>query len=226
VENHDKPWHQSWNRQCSEIVLGTTPRPSQLAIEPSNRTNISTGRPAPPTRPNSPSINKTLAALHILIVDSNHLVLKLLRRYLTKGRLNTVVAACNGVEAVAAVRDAHRKNYFDLIFIDISTPGIDGSEVVKLIRSLERDPVSCNAYENEDGLLVPSEGSARWVCNDLDRDESNKSYIVALTDSSGAGGRVQPEEGGFDGIFTKPIAFPKIGSLLKRWNSAGTIANL
>jgi len=166
--------------------------------------------------------------LHILIVDSNHLVLKLWRRYLMRVGSTTVVSACNGVEAVAAVRDAHRSKNFDLIFMDISVPGMDGLEVERLIRSLECDPLPCDPSGNEGGLLVASEGSARWACKDLCSDESNMNYIVALTDSTSVSDQAQSDEGGFDEVWTKPVAFSMIGSSVMRWNSTSnlTLVNL
>ena len=78
--------------------------------------------------------------LHILAVDDNNLNLKLLTRYLAKRPIDTVVTARNGVEAVAAVRRAHDlgKN-FDVIFMDISMPTMDGFEATRLIRAWERE---------------------------------------------------------------------------------------
>jgi CheY-like chemotaxis protein len=90
------------------------------------------------------------APLHVLAVDDNALNLQLLSRYLMKRRIDTVVKVCNGTEAVAAVRDSEKP--FDLIFMDISMPEMDGFEATRLIRQHERNLMTKGWDENPDGL--------------------------------------------------------------------------
>jgi hypothetical protein len=54
------------------------------------------------------------------------------------------------------------------------------------------------------------------------------SYIVALTDSTSVSDQAQSDEGGFDEVWTKLVAFSMIGSLVMRWNSTSnlTLVNL
>ena len=129
--------------------------------------------------------------LHILAVDDNSLNLKLLTRYLAKRSCDTVVTARNGVEAVAAVRRAHElgKN-FDVIFMDISMPTMDGFEATRLIRAWERDVRNQRLAET---LKLPtsitrilSEESLRRI---VDVDISNtQPYIAASVEDEASDG--------------------------------------
>lgn len=122
---HKKPKRPSTQTQTSLPPLTTI---SAMAPGP----NESTNGYAEKVHENRP--------LHILAVDDNSLNLKLLTRYLAKRPCDTVVTARNGVEAVAAVRRAHELGQnFDVIFMDISMPTMDGFEATRLIRAWERD---------------------------------------------------------------------------------------
>lgn len=133
--------------------------------------------------------------LHILAVDDNSLNLKLLTRYLAKRPLDTVVTARNGVEAVAAVRRAHElgKN-FDVIFMDISMPTMDGFEATRLIRAWERDVRNQRLAET---LKLPtsitrilSEESLRRI---VDVDLGEETAGVRTNGEEAANGRVEGE---------------------------------
>lgn len=71
-----------------------------------------------------------------LIVDDVEMNRELLAIFLT-GQAEVVFAE-NGEDALTKVRDAlMAKDYFDLICMDISMPGMDGHETMKKIRGLE-----------------------------------------------------------------------------------------
>ncbi|KFX92199.1 hypothetical protein O988_07376, partial [Pseudogymnoascus sp. VKM F-3808] len=76
-------------------------------------------------------------SLRILAVDDNALNLLLLTRYLSKRPNDTVVTARDGLEAVAAVRAA--ADPFDVVFMDISMPGMDGFAATRAIRVMEAE---------------------------------------------------------------------------------------
>lgn len=108
--------------------------PETVAIspEPASVNPPSIPLPPSPTRTtsspqtNTPSTN----SLHILAVDENAVDLQLLNRYLLKRKSDTIVTAINGVEALAAVRNLKKAN-FDVIFMDISMPEMDGFEATR-----------------------------------------------------------------------------------------------
>jgi CheY-like chemotaxis protein len=190
----------------------------QIRLEPQHRSpspvpNV-TNSSNPPTPNPEPS-------LHILAVDDNVVNLQLLQRYLGKRPQDIIVTAKNGIEAVKAVREA--ETAFDVIFMDLSMPNMDGFEATRLIRLFERslrhreaaDIEVANAYlaelarSEEDLCLECRPRSAR---TEMPRTKS--AYIVALTGLASRRDRDEAEESGFDDFLTKPIGFGKIGELL------------
>lgn len=177
-----------------------------------HKENESKPAPLEPTNP-----------LHILAVDDNALNLQLIHRYLMKRKIDTIITARNGVEAVAAVRDASNKgNHFDVIFMDISMPEMDGFEATRLIRSFERSFAHRSISEEvgyfanlgigagDNGVDVEGvDGRGRGG-------RTGRAYVIALTGLASRRDRDEAESSGFDEFLTKPIAFGKIGDLLRR----------
>ncbi|TDQ10050.1 PAS domain S-box protein [Pedobacter metabolipauper] len=71
---------------------------------------------------------------HILVVDDNEINILIASRILSKWGFNLDFAS-NGQEAI----DMVMKKVYDLIFMDIKMPGIDGFETAVLIRDLDGD---------------------------------------------------------------------------------------
>ncbi|KAB8297341.1 hypothetical protein EYC80_002688 [Monilinia laxa] len=162
-----------------------------------------------------PAPDKT--PLHILAVDDNSLNLQLIHRYLQKRKIDTIVDATDGSEAVAAVKDS--EHGFDVIFMDISMPKMDGFEATRLIRGWEEEQNQCVGL----GELVKL-GSGR--CKEKEKEGLDiqqtkgkgrgRAYIVAMTGLGSQKARDEAERSGFDDFMTKPVKLPKVGELLKR----------
>jgi len=80
----------------------------------------------------TPSIQQLPPAIKILAVDDNPANLRLISEFLNNLQVNATLAN-NGKEAVAACQH----NTFDLIFMDIQMPGMDGMATSKEIRRIE-----------------------------------------------------------------------------------------
>ncbi|KFY34081.1 hypothetical protein V494_07075 [Pseudogymnoascus sp. VKM F-4513 (FW-928)] len=163
------------------------------ALVPKPATNgTPTGRPqtplaAPPLTLESLSLPVPTRSLRVLAVDDNALNLLLLTRYLSKRDGDTVVTARDGLEAVAAVRAA--PDSFDIIFMDISMPGMDGFEATRAIRVVEAERAAFGG---------------------------GRSRVVALTGLASQRDREEAEMSGFDDFLTKPVSFKLIGRLLEK----------
>ncbi|KAE9378835.1 hypothetical protein N431DRAFT_148177 [Stipitochalara longipes BDJ] len=223
------PHHQSTNQTFASIATMSFHSPSP----PSSTTSLpsptfTTFRPptmkltlpspkiiTPPpdliTKPSSSS-------LHILAVDDNALNLQLLHRYLLKRQGDTIVTARNGVEAVEAVKSLGERKGFDVIFMDISMPEMDGFEATRLIRSYENTQY---AQLNENNEVFEEECNGEMEGDETGNKKRIGAYIVALTGLASRRDRDLAQECGFDDFLTKPISFKRIGELLRGLSEKG-----
>ncbi len=102
----------------------------------------------------------------ILIADDHAVVRRGLRQIITEGLLNVVVEeATNGLEA----EEMARKNFFDIIVLDISLPGKNGLDVLKqLIESdIHAKILILSIYpEDQYGIRVIKAGASGFLNKD------------------------------------------------------------
>ncbi len=92
---------------------------------------------------------------HVLLVDDNELNMEIMEELLGLAEIYPD-KAFDGSEAVKAVQESP-DGYYDLIFMDIQMPVMDGCEATRQIRSMERDDakkipiyaVSANAFAED-----------------------------------------------------------------------------
>lgn len=100
-------------------------------------------------------IKKSYKGHHVLLADDNSLNREILKTILEEYDLE-VDEAENGKEAINML-EGSRENYYDIIFMDIMMPILDGYEATKAIRKLNRKDarympivaVTANAFESD-----------------------------------------------------------------------------
>ena len=83
----------------------------------------------------------------ILIVDDEEEISCLIRDFLVKDNFETDMAS-SGKEAIDKL--SKKDNMFDLVVLDIMMPGLDGLEVIKIIRKTSNIPVIFLTSKNEE----------------------------------------------------------------------------
>ena len=146
--------------------------------------------------------------LQILAVDDNEINLQLLKRFLSKRKQDIVNSARDGFEAVAAVQMATEP--YDVVFMDLSMPGMDGFQATRKIRQYEKEKAANKKDNDSPG---PGQGTRKNI----------RSYIVALTGLGASRDREEAAKCGFDDYLTKPIPFKKVDQLLNERSSRKTL---
>ncbi|OKL63186.1 hypothetical protein UA08_01887 [Talaromyces atroroseus] len=124
--------------------------------------------------------------VNVLVVDDNHINLRLLLTFLSRRNIANLDSAENGKMAVEAVEK--RSEGYDIIFMDISMPVMNGFEATRAIRSLENE-----------------------------RDERRPATIIALTGLSSARDETEAMTSGVDLFLTKPVSLKEVSRLLDEW---------
>jgi two-component system, sensor histidine kinase and response regulator len=126
-----------------------------------------------------------LNALHILIVEDNPVNQLLLSRLLEK-RGHSVTVASNGKLALESIEN----NTYDVVFMDVQMPEMDGIEATSLLREKETKA-----------------GTAHLT-------------VIGATAHAMAGDRERCLQAGMDGYLTKPIRAQELDELLNRFLAA------
>jgi CheY-like chemotaxis protein len=162
-------------------------RPTQRNVLPANQVTLHASAPTP--LQDSPA---SVRLPHLLLVDDNKINLRLLETFM-KRRKYTYECAENGLFAVEAVR--RRTAGYDVIFMDLSMPVMDGLEATRAIRDIERKR-----------------------CDELgEKSAPNPALIIALTGLANRRDQARAFANGIDLFITKPVKFAELGRLLDRW---------
>ncbi|TLD27913.1 autoinducer 2 sensor kinase/phosphatase luxQ [Venturia nashicola] len=144
------------------------------------------------------------SGLHLLLVDDNPINLKILTT-LAKKLNYTYATACNGLEAVHLFNASLHptKRLFNVVFMDISMPAMNGFEATREIRKIER----------ENGLELPTSAEPAQR-EDIDNTKMNGCQIVALTGLGSESSRQEAFSSGTNLFLTKPVKMSEIKQLL------------
>ncbi|MCJ1393340.1 hypothetical protein MMC18_006213 [Xylographa bjoerkii] len=154
---------------------------------------------ADPAPPPAASIS-TKRPPRILLVDDNKINLRLLKTFMMKRDYQLVDSADNGQSAVEAAE--MQMDGYDVIFMDISMPVMNGFEATRAIRQLEESRRT---------------GSP---------DDPAPALIIALTGLASSRDQSEAFTSGVDLFMTKPVSFKEVGRLLNNWEANGGSAGL
>ncbi len=151
---------------------------------------VSGGRATPePSRPPG-KLDPTLAnrlPLRVLLCDDNVINQKVATRLLQQMGYRSTIAG-NGVEALAAIE----RSPFDMIFMDVMMPEMDGLEATRQIRSRQQDRAQ---HPNFKSPMI----------------------IVAMTASAMPGDRDKCLASGMDDYLSKPVRPEDVRTIVERW---------
>jgi CheY-like chemotaxis protein/HPt (histidine-containing phosphotransfer) domain-containing protein len=145
-------------------------------------------RKAPPSLKLDPQLAQRLP-LRMLLCDDNAINLKVALRLVQQMGYEPGLAT-NGIEALAALD----QQPFDLIFMDVQMPEMDGLEATKVIRERQCNLAQFPTYK---GPVI----------------------IVAMTANAMPGDRERCIEAGMDDYLAKPVRPEEVRKIIERWAS-------
>lgn len=195
------PSHSDLQSMAQSPVAHSTPKPGSeiTSPTPSSLADIREERKA--------SSSETLGMLksqeksrspRLLLVEDNKINLRLLQTYMRKRKYRLVDSAENGQLAVNAAKA--KSETYDIIFMDISMPIMNGFEATRAIREIEDD----RRREKE------KNGS---------KERMRPALIIALTGLASARDQSEAFASGVDLFMTKPVSFKEVGQLLDNWEA-------
>jgi CheY-like chemotaxis protein len=160
-------------------------------------------------------------SVRILLAEDNPVNQKLAKLMLTKGGYHVEVAN-NGTEALNKYTES--PGNFDLIFMDIQMPEMDGLESTREIRKFETGNLQ-RIEEGSKQYAVSSKQLDKPATHAVQQKASNKQEqssikripIVAMTANAMKGDREICLEAGMDDYMTKPIKRDLVFEMIKKW---------
>jgi CheY-like chemotaxis protein len=183
-------------------ILTNIENSAALPLSPSTATSSSLKSRPPPPRLLAEN-RKPQNYPRLLLVEDNNINLNLLRMYMRKRQYDIVDEAENGLEAVRKFTSAGGNGGgYDIVFMDISMPVLDGFGATREIRQFEK---------------------ARGEGEGEGRKEGGKgkgpALIIALTGLASSKDQAEAAECGIDLFMTKPVALKEVGKLLDNWEA-------
>jgi CheY-like chemotaxis protein len=175
--------------QLLEVASITLDHPDNQQGNPCPRSSLSSG-------PSTIPILAEQYPLHILLAEDNPINQQLALILLKKMGYSPDIAN-NGKE----VLDLLHKEPYDLIFMDVQMPEMDGLEATRAIRS-QRRSVAASPGENPAAVTTP--------------------IIIAMTANTTPQDREQCLSSGMDDYLSKPIDLPELTAMLTKWGAPPT----
>ncbi|KAG4440333.1 hypothetical protein IFR05_004185 [Cadophora sp. M221] len=145
----------------------------------------------------------------LLLVDDNQINIRLLSTYLNRRNYSVVHEAMDGLQAVQKVEA--RKEGYNIIFMDITMPVLDGFGATRQIRAIEEKRKREAMPNYPEGLQKGNAGG-----EDVDG-APNSALIIAFTGRSSIEDQTEAMRVGIDLFMTKPVAFKEVGKIIDNW---------
>jgi len=136
-----------------------------------------------------------------------------------KRKYDIIDEAENGLEAVNKFND--REEGYDIIFMDISMPVLDGFGATRQIRAIEESRRR-KAFDLDGAVdrIIEKPGDVAG----LERltagiDGRTPALVIALTGLASSSDQNEAFKSGIDLFLTKPVAFKEVGKLLDNWEA-------
>ena len=155
-----------------------------------------------PPKPRQDDIPDNIRGAEVLLVEDNDINQQVAGELLAQAGFNVSLAS-SGLEALTLVQDRQ----FDLVFMDVQMPDMDGYQTTRLIRRLEEKLIAAaQSSENVSPFTVLP---------------SPQLPIVAMTANALVGDREKCLESGMNDYMTKPINLKILAKIVATWIQPG-----